>query len=251
MPPLSMTELQDIIFHAPAWLKLDLILRGHRLVAKLRSLARVPCSRRARAIDRLVIRSNARYQPVFARRDISEREGAVATDNRFGVAQHFIGSVRPGRDQMRAQSSRQSLARLFGDDLAAQARRAFGDGQRDAGEFLALFERKPIERNVIDRRRRASSRWGVRRRGDRLHVKVFVVQRHSDSVMAGVNTVDRELAFFIRAGHGKTSPWRNYRAVSRQIVSHRADAELFQPWFSFFATALRHTFDDDASADRP
>src|SRR5262249_19127898 len=116
-PPVSMTELQDIIFHAPAGLKLDLILRGHRFVAKLRSLARVPGSRRGRAIDRLVIRSNARYQPVFARRDIGEREGAVVTDNRFGVAQHFIGRVRPGRDQMRAQSIWQSLARLFGDDL--------------------------------------------------------------------------------------------------------------------------------------
>src|SRR5262249_57128148 len=91
-PPLSMTELQDVIFHAPAWLKLDLILRRHRLVAKLRSLAGVPGCRRGRAIELLVIRSNARYQPVFARRDIGEREGAVATDNRFGVAQHFIGS---------------------------------------------------------------------------------------------------------------------------------------------------------------
>src|SRR5215475_8165831 len=89
--PVSMIESQNIIFHAPAWLKLDLILRGHRFAAKLRSLVRVPASRQRRTVDLRVIRSDARGQPVFARRDIVEREGAVAADDRFGVARHFIG----------------------------------------------------------------------------------------------------------------------------------------------------------------
>src|SRR5262249_24924759 len=126
---------------------------------------------------------------------------------------------------------------------------AFGDDHRNAGEFLALFERKPIERNVIGRRR-ASSRWSVRRRGDPLHVKIFVCQRYSDSVMAGINTVDRELAFFIRARQGKTSPGHKDWDVSRRIVPRCADAKLFHPEFAFFAAALRQTIDDDASADR-
>src|SRR5262245_7134219 len=71
--PVSMIESQDIFFHAPAGLKLNLILRGHGFTAKLSTLARVPGSRSGQAIDRFAIRCNARYQPVFARRDVDER----------------------------------------------------------------------------------------------------------------------------------------------------------------------------------
>src|SRR5262245_19859771 len=132
-PPVSMIESQDIIFNAPARLKIDLILCGHRIAAELRPLVRVPGGRRSRAVDRGVIRGSARDQPVFAWSQVVKREGAVATDNRFGVTQHFIGSVRLSRDQVRAQSFWQSLALLFGDDVAAQSRRALGDGHRNAG----------------------------------------------------------------------------------------------------------------------
>src|SRR5262245_34771962 len=68
--------------------------------------------------------------------------------------------------------------------------------------------------------------------------------------MAGINIVDCEGAFFIRALAGKTAARQKRQFVLPQIVPSRDYGKLLQSDRAFLATSLGRALDDDAAADR-
>src|SRR5262249_26318552 len=74
--------------------------------------------------------------------------------------------------------------------------------------------------------------------------------RHSDSVMAGINILDRKFAFLSRVLAGKNAPRQKRRSVILEIVSSRGCRKLFKPDFAFLAASVRQALYHDAAADR-
>jgi hypothetical protein len=68
--------------HALAGLQFDLDLQRFGVTSQLCALNGVPGDWRGRTIERFVLRRGARYQPVFAGRDVVEGERAVAAGDR-------------------------------------------------------------------------------------------------------------------------------------------------------------------------
>src|SRR5262245_49009345 len=86
--------------YALAGFQFDLDFQGFRLSSQLRPLNGVPGDWRRRKINRFGARRGARNQPVFARRDVVQRERAVGSDNRLGVAKNVVRRRNLSRDQM-------------------------------------------------------------------------------------------------------------------------------------------------------
>src|SRR5215475_4012030 len=138
---------------ALAGFQLNLDLQLLRFPSEFRALIDVPGDRRGRSIARFVIWRGADQQAVFARRDIAERERAVAANKRFGVTQYFISRVQLSRDHMDAKSFRRCRVCVFRNDLSPQTRRAVRNSHRNASQFFSLSERKSAARNTAVSRR--------------------------------------------------------------------------------------------------
>src|SRR5262245_54647504 len=116
----SLRIFHDLSRHTLTGIQFDFYLRGFRLSSQLRSLTGVPGDWRGRYIAWFVIRRSARYQPVFARRDVFQRECAVGSDIRFGIAQWIAGAGRFGGRKMNSKARRQSRPLFCRDHLPAQ-----------------------------------------------------------------------------------------------------------------------------------
>ena len=116
--------LHDLIRDALARFQINLDIHRQSFFSKIRAFIGVPGCREWRAVNRLVVRYDARKELVFARRDVVEHERAFRPGYCFRVTQHVFGRFRVGGNQMQSQSRRQSRALVFRGDFAAQTRRA-------------------------------------------------------------------------------------------------------------------------------